>query len=119
MTTRLSEIDPETGRAIRAFLERVARDYRVNGARLYGSRARADHADDSDIDVAIFLKGARAGDTDLLRTKLALADIAFDVLLETDILVSPMPIWEAEWAAPETHSNPQLLENIRREGVVL
>jgi hypothetical protein len=48
-----------------------------------------------------------------------MAGVAFDVLLETDILVSPLPIWEDEWAHPETASNPRLLENIRREGVAL
>ena len=42
-----------------------------------------------------------------------------DVLLETEILVSPLPIWEDEWEHPETASNPRLLENIRREGVAL
>lgn len=119
MTISRSEIDPETVRAISVFLERVAGDYPVAGARLYGSRARGDHDKYSDFDVAVFLKGARAGKSDLLRTKLAMADIAFDVMLETDILVSPLPIWEAEWRHPERYGNPRLLENIRREGVIL
>ena len=45
------------------------------------------------------------------------ADIAFDVLLETSIYIQPLPIWEDEWAHPEKHSNPRLLENIQREGI--
>jgi hypothetical protein len=71
--------------------------------------------------------------------------VAFDVLIDTEILVSPLPIWEEEWAAhPEACSNPAkpfdimrhgwmlgadelrgsrpvlgLLENIRRDGIVL
>lgn len=52
-------------------------------------------------------------------TSLELADIAFDVLLETTIYIAPLPIWEHEWEHPETHSNPRLLDNIRREGLVL
>ena len=48
-----------------------------------------------------------------------MAGVAFDVLLETEILVSPLPIWEDEWEHPEIASNPRLLENIRREGVAL
>ncbi len=50
---------------------------------------------------------------------IAMAGVAFDVLLETDILVSPLPIWEDERAHPDTTSNPRLLENIRREGIAL
>ncbi len=46
-----------------------------------------------------------------------MAGIAFDVLLDTDVLISPLPIWEEEWAHPERYPNPRLLENIRREGV--
>ncbi|HLJ72254.1 MAG TPA: hypothetical protein VKU03_13115 [Roseiarcus sp.] len=42
-----------------------------------------------------------------------------DVLLDTNLLISPLPIWEEDWNHPETHSNPRLLENIRREGLAL
>jgi predicted nucleotidyltransferase len=119
MTISRSEIDPDTAHAISVFLERIMGRYPVAGARLYGSRARGDHNENSDVDVAVFLKGARAAKSDLLRTKLAMADIAFDILLDTDVLVSPLPIWEAEWRHPELYGNPRLLENIRREGVAL
>jgi hypothetical protein len=46
-----------------------------------------------------------------------MADVAFDVLLETGVLISPLPVWTDEWAHPETYSNPSLLRNIAREGV--
>jgi hypothetical protein len=52
-------------------------------------------------------------------TSLEMADSAFDVLLETNVYIQPLPIWEDEWEHPETHSNPRLLENIRREGLPL
>jgi uncharacterized protein len=48
-----------------------------------------------------------------------MAGAAFDVLMDTEILVSPVPIWEQEWAHPEAYSNPRLLEHIRRDGTVL
>jgi hypothetical protein len=48
-----------------------------------------------------------------------MANIAFDILLDTSILISPLPIWEEDWRRPELYENPRLLENIRREGVVL
>ena len=114
-----AQIDPEALKAISAFLHRISSHYSVTGARLYGSRARGDHDGHSDADVAVFLKGARDEKSNLLRTKLAMADIAFEVLLETNILISPLPIWEDEWSSPEFYENPGLLENIRRDGVVL
>jgi uncharacterized protein len=66
--------------------------------------------------LAVLLKGPRG---DVMDAGIETAGVAFDVLLETDILVSPLPIWEEEWDHPETHSNPRLLENIRREGIAL
>jgi hypothetical protein len=30
-----------------------------------------------------------------------------------------LPLWESEWEHPETFNNPDLIENIRREGVRL
>jgi predicted nucleotidyltransferase len=112
----MTAIDPKTERAIRVFLERIADRYPVAGARLYGILARGDGDKTSDADLAVFLKGPRG---DAMAAGVDMAGVAFDVLLETDILVSPLPIWEDEWAHPETASNPRLLENIRREGVAL
>jgi len=54
-----------------------------------------------------------------LRTALAMGDIAYDVLLDTGINISPLPIWLDEWQSPERHSNPALLRNIVSEGVWL
>ena len=48
-----------------------------------------------------------------------MADIAFDVLLETGILIQPLPVWEDEWEHPESFTNPSLLQNIAREEVRL
>ena len=48
-----------------------------------------------------------------------LAGIAFDVMLETGILVSPLPLWEDELRHPERFSNPALIANIKREGLRL
>ena len=116
MAAHPSRIDPPTERAVRDFLRRIASRYPVAGARLYGSRARGDADKYSDADLAVLLKGPRG---DAMSAGVEMAGVAFDVLLETEILVSPLPIWEDEWEHPETASNPRLLENIRREGVAL
>ncbi|QVL47097.1 MAG: nucleotidyltransferase domain-containing protein [Thiocapsa sp.] len=109
-------LDPETARAARAYLARIAERYDLAGALLFGSRARHSHRADSDADVAILLRGPRGH---FLDTKLDLADIAFDVLLETGVLIQPLPIWEDEWEHPEHHSAPTLIRNVKREGIRL
>jgi hypothetical protein len=53
------------------------------------------------------------------RGALALADIAYDVLLGTGILIQPLPIWEEEWEHPERHANAALLRSIDRDEVQL
>ncbi len=106
----------ETIDAVREFVRRVSAIYPVKGSLLFGSRARGTHRPDSDVDVAVLLRGPRGK---LVDTSLGMADIAFDLLLETNIYIQPLPIWEDEWEHPESHSNPHLLENIRREGLTL
>ena len=108
--------DAATERALRLFLDRISANYDMAGAILFGSRARQTNRPDSDADVAILLRGEHQR---FLSTKLAMADIAFDVLLETGIDISPLPVWLDEWEHPETWSNPCLLENIEKEGIRL
>ena len=109
-------LDAKTERAARTFMERLEGRYRVREGILFGSRARRSHGADSDADIAVVLEG-RSGD----RTAAALdmAGIAFDVLLETGVLVEALPLWQDEFNRPERFSNPTLIENIRREGVRL
>nr|VFJ47377.1 MAG: antitoxin ChpS [Candidatus Kentron sp. FW] len=109
-------IDGNTARATAIFMARIREQYPVSDALLFGSRARGDFRPDSDADVAVLLRGEPER---LLPTKLAMADIAFDVLLETGILVQPLPIWEAQWKNPDGCSNPYLIRNIAREGMRL
>ncbi len=109
-------LDFETERATQLFMQRIAKQYNTAGAILFGSRARQTHHADSDADVAVLLRGAHLR---FLPTKLAMADVAFDVLLETGINISPLPVWLDEWEHPETYSNPDLLKNIANEGVLL
>ncbi|MCX7241129.1 MAG: nucleotidyltransferase domain-containing protein [Burkholderiales bacterium] len=109
-------IDHATEAAVRRFLVLVASRYDMAGAIVYGSRARGTHRPDSDADVAILIKGEHQR---VLTTTLALADVAYDVLLETGINISPLPVWLDQWEHPERFSNPALLRNIAREGVRL
>ncbi len=111
-----SRIDHDTEEAFRRFLRRIADRYDMAGAILFGSRARGTHRPDSDADVAVLLKGEHQK---VLKTMLAMSDVAYDVLLETGINISPLPVWLDEWENPDTCSNPALLHSIAREGCSL
>lgn len=112
----VNHIDHETEGAVRSFLALISSRFDMAGAIVYGSRARGTHRSDSDADVAVLLNGEHQR---FLPTKLTMADLAFDVLLDTGISISPLPVWMDEWEHPETYSNPALLRNIAREGVRL
>jgi predicted nucleotidyltransferase len=117
MTTRLApRIDAETERAARIFLKRLEGRYTVVEGILFGSRARGDHTPDSDADLAVILSGQPA---DRFAASLDMAGLAFDVMMETGVLVQGLPFWDEEFRRPELFSNPGLIANILREGVRL
>jgi len=66
--------------------------------------------------VAVLLAGS-AGEFD--KTKFALNDLAYAVLLDTGIRIQPLPVWQSEWDNPDAHSNPPLLRNIAKDGIYL
>jgi predicted nucleotidyltransferase len=99
-----------------AFLEKLRGTYDVARAIMFGSRARGDHGPDSDLDLAVILNGGRG---DLIDVKLDMAGIAFDVLLETGVLVQAFPIWDDDLAYPERFANPALIDHIVSDGIKL
>ena len=80
---------------------------------LFGSHARGEAAEGSDVDVAVILSQRPER---FLDAKLALGDLAYDVLLETGVYIDPTPLSQDEWEHPEHFENPRLVENIRRDG---
>lgn len=114
--TKAVAIDPLTRKSVEQFLARIAGDYPIVEAWLYGSRARGDARADSDADVAVVLDGAKGR---AMAVGLDMAAVEFDVLLETGVLVSAIPIWIEDWREPLGHSNPYLIENIKRDGIAL
>ena len=109
-------LPPITLQAIREFAARIASVYPSRQTILFGSRARGTAHDASDEDVALVPAG-KVGD--FISTKMAMNDIAYDILLSTGIRIQPLPVWESEWGEPERYSNPYLLRNIAREGIAL
>ncbi len=117
MTTDLAS-RPTIGdhRAIAAFLEKLQGIYDVSQMIMFGSRARGDNRPDSDLDLAVVLNGKRG---DFVDTKIDMAGLAFDVLMETGVLVQAFPMWGDDLARPEQFPNPALIRNIAREGIRL
>jgi DNA invertase Pin-like site-specific DNA recombinase/predicted nucleotidyltransferase len=110
------KLDAETTKAGRSFLRHLKGRYVPLQALVYGSRARGTHRVDSDADIAVILKGRRG---DRQGVAMDMAGIAFDVMQETGILIDPLPLWESDLKRPELFTNPQLIENIKREGLRL
>lgn len=109
-------LDAETERAARVFMQRIEGKYPAIEGLVYGSRARGDHKPDSDADLAVILRGERG---DRYQVSGDMAGIAFDVMMETGVLVSALPLWEDEFRQPERFNNPALIANIKREGLRL
>src|ERR1700761_4976104 len=108
-------IDSETRGALRSFLARLPKELRVEHALLYGSRARGNHRPDSDADLALILT-AQADDWELLWN---LSGLAYDVYVETGVMIQPVLLSSEDWAHPDGFIRPSLLRNITREGIPL
>lgn len=110
--------DEAERRAASAFADRMRWRYgpRFRGLAVFGSRARRDHRPDSDLDVAVILAEPIK---DFVGEALAMADDAFDVLLEHGLHLQPMPIEEGSLERPEAHPVPHLTRRIALEGVRL
>jgi DNA invertase Pin-like site-specific DNA recombinase/predicted nucleotidyltransferase len=109
-------LDADTDRAARAFMKRLEGKYPAIEGLVFGSRARGTHSPDSDADLAVILKGDTGNRWEMTRE---LSGIAFDIMMETGILVQALPLWENELKQPELFSNPALIETIKREGLRL
>jgi antitoxin ChpS len=91
------------------------------GARLvdifvFGSRARGDHHDDSDLDLAVVLED---GDWDHWRERNWLAGETFGPLVEGNIRIQSFPVRRSTWSDPTSHHNPNLVANMKRDAVPL
>jgi predicted nucleotidyltransferase len=116
-TIQTNSINQATLDAIKLFSSLVAAHHiAVEKTILFGSQARGTAHDLSDADVALILPGDARPST---KTRMALNDLAYDILLDTGVIIQPIPIAHTDWLHPEAYSNPRLLHNISREGVML
>ncbi len=96
---------------LKQFREKTERLYgqRLKNIILYGSWARNEATQDSDIDLAIVLSGDVVAGKEIDR----LIDIVTDINLNYGVLLSVYPVSENDY----TEVNSPLLMNLRKEGV--
>ena len=104
----------DASQTVSAFIDRLGDTYDISEVIIFGSRARADHGPNSDLDLAIVLNGTRGN---FLDVKLDMAGLAFDVLMETGVLVQALPLWDDDLNHPEKFPNPTLIRSIARDGI--
>lgn len=104
-------VDPSARAAVEAFKEALQGHYgdRLDQVVLFGSHARGEATSESDIDLLIVLRGP----VDPLAEIEVLSDLAWEVDLEHDVLLSVVPLSAADYASRVS----PLLVNVRREGV--
>jgi predicted nucleotidyltransferase len=104
-------VSPAVADALARFKAAMGRLYggRIVRVVLYGSVARGDARPDSDVDVLLVL----AGDVDRAREIARVVEVTYEILLDSGVHVSAVPMAEAEFL---TRASP-LLMNVRREGV--
>lgn len=105
---------PDERSALAAFVSGVRRHYgpRLVDLFVFGSRARGDATEDSDVDLAIILQD---GDWKFWTEKLILADLMHDALVEQGLYIQAWPVRQSEWVDPVKHSNPRFVEAMKRD----
>jgi len=108
--------DPQTAAAMAAFRTRLEQRYGsgLRGLVLFGSRARGDHREDSDADVAVFLDAV----DDPIGAQMDLAEDAYLLYLDHGILIQPC-VFGGTPQHPDGSCAADLLASVQAEGVLL
>ena len=98
----------------RAALDEIYGD-RLERVVLFGSKARGEAGEDSDYDIAVFLKDLKEGDLDTRWRELdRLADLRSTILSDTEAFIDAKPYPAGAYRNPTS-----LMGEIRRDGVDL
>ena len=105
----MNETVPQLVRQVKEHLLKLYSD-KIKQVILYGSQARGEATEDSDVDVLVVVDDSL--DSSAVRT--SLSDLLFDLLLETNELISVIVIPEQLFI---TYNSPFLL-TVKEEGLV-
>ena len=105
---------PEQREAVDTFVAQVRQHYgvRLHGIFAFGSRARHEATEQSDLDIAIVLDD---DEWDFWAEKRRLAGLSYEALIDQDIYIQSWPIKRSVWNDPLQHRNPRFIENMRRD----
>lgn len=104
-------MDEATRAAVEAFKEQAADLYgdRLDQVLLFGSQARGEATEASDVDLMVVLEGP----VDRFEEIDRMGELTWDVDMEHDVLLAVVPVSKTDF---EQGASP-LLRNVRREGV--
>jgi uncharacterized protein len=110
---RRHQLPPEVEAALNELKQALTQLYgdRLQGVYLYGSYARGDFTEGSDVDVLVALEGEFTRGEETARYN----DAVSDICLRYDILIATSPV-AADWV---THRRSPFFDNVRKEAVRL
>lgn len=114
-----SSIDAPARCAIEIFIGRLhVRDYVVKNLLVYGPRATGGSGHKTrNANLAVIIERSRG--MQFMSVQIEMADLALDSMIETGVLLQPLPIFENEWSEKDSHLNPGLLRHVEAEGIVV
>lgn len=117
LQSRLSNVGPRERAALKALVERLRSHYgdELRRVVLFGSKARSDSDEESDLDVLIVLRMAH---DEYRRYWNEVVNIAWDIELANDVVMSLVIKDEADYLRMREHGL-LLVRNIERDGIEL
>ncbi len=106
----MENLTPNELTALRKLKDALARDFRLVELRLFGSKARGDSNQESDIDVLVVLEEYD------WETRKAVSRLCFDINIEHGVLLVPVLFSRAEYGSDLTKVTP-FYQTVVREGV--
>jgi predicted nucleotidyltransferase len=106
----VENLTPNELTALRKLKDALARDFRLVELRLFGSKARGDSNQESDIDVLVVLEEYD------WETRKAVSRLCFDINIEHGVLLVPVLFSRAEYGSDLTKVTP-FYQTVVREGV--
>ena len=119
---RPDELDARTQEAVRAFLSRLdaASLPPISRVLLYGSRARGDHMDDSDVDIVLVFAGTRPDYDKQEAVWRVVEDLrwnAYADLKKPRVEITSFAYWQEEFDEPDKRFNPDFFRNVLADGI--